>query len=247
MNGSRAALLLAGLFATTVLAVGSDWAHGPALIAGLQARADAALLASGAAGVRAEFRTGNGWLTRHPHLLGGEALDPVLRATAARAVAAVPGVGGVQWAAPPVVAVSGSPGSRADPDCAQHVAAILKTRSIRFAEGQAAIDADSAALLDEVAAALRPCSGGIVAVIGHTDAQGNEAANAALALERARAVREALVLRGIPRSGLRARGLGSAQPLTGLDAGDPANRRIEFTLISPAPQPATPVDLPDGG
>lgn len=243
MSQAPVPLLLAGLFATTVLAVGSDWAHGPGLIARLQAEADVALAATGARGVRSEFRTGNGWLTRHPRLLGGEGLDPALRAAAARAVAAVPGVSGVQWASTP--AASASP--RGEGDCAQHVAAILKTRSIRFAEGQAAIDADSAELLDEVAAALRPCSGGIVAVIGHTDAQGDEAANAALSLERARAVREALVLRGIARTDLRARGLGSAQPLSGLDASDPANRRIEFSLVSPAPQPATPVDLPDGG
>ena len=133
------------------------------------------------------------------------------------------------------------------PDCASDVAAILKTRTIRFAEGSARIDADSAELLDEVAAALRPCQGGIVAVEGHTNAQGPEPANVALSLERARAVREALIARGIARQDLRARGLGSARPLTGLEAADPANRRIEFFVISPAPLKATPVDQPDAG
>lgn len=243
VTAPRLSLLLAGAFAIAVIAVASDWAHGPALIARLQARADGALAAAGAPSVKAEFRTANGWLTRHPWLSGGDGLDPAQRARAARAVAVLPGVGGVQWRADPARAQAADRPA----DCAQDVAAILKTRSIRFAEASARIDADSGELLDEVAGALRPCVGGIVAIEGHTDARGDEAANVELSLERARAVREALVARGLSRSDLRARGLGSARPLPGLTADDPANRRIEFSVISPAPLKATLVDQPGGG
>ena len=243
MAAPRLILPLAGAFATAVIAVAGTWAHGPALIARLETRSAEALARAGAPAVQAEFITAGGWLTRHPTLSGGAGLGDAQRLAAAQAVAAVPGVGGVQWRRE---AARGA-ALAAAPDCTSDVAAILKTRTIRFAEGSARIDADSAELLDEVAAALRPCRGGIVAVEGHTDAQGSEPDNVALSLERARAVREALIARGIARDDLRARGLGSARPLTGLEAADPANRRIEFFVISPAPQKATPVDQPDAG
>ena len=54
---------------------------------------------------------------------------------------------------------------------------LLDARTIRFAEGSAALEPASDAVLDEVAAALRPCRGSIVAVIGHTDAGGDARAN----------------------------------------------------------------------
>lgn len=128
--------------------------------------------------------------------------------------------------------------------CQHAVEGILKTRTIRFQEGSAALDPASAALLDEVATALRPCAGSRIAITGHTDAHGDEAANVALSLERARTVREALIARGIARIDLRARGLGSAQPVDGLDPADPANRRIEFSVLTPARLQPTPIDTP---
>jgi OOP family OmpA-OmpF porin len=57
-------------------------------------------------------------------------------------------------------------------------------------------------------------------------------------------VRSALVARGIPADGLRAAGLGAAKPVAGLDPGDPANRRIEFSVIFSAPVKPTPIDTP---
>lgn len=124
---------------------------------------------------------------------------------------------------------------------------ILRTRSIRFAEASAAIDPASGELLDEVAAALRPCGGSIIAITGHTNAQGDEAANLALSSERAVAVRNALAVRGIDMAGLRARGLGSQQTVPGLDPADPANRRIEFSVIAPVSLEPTVVDTPGPG
>ena len=132
-------------------------------------------------------------------------------------------------------------------DCQNHVEAILHTRSIRFAESSAAIDPTSSGLLDEVAAALRPCAGSITAITGHTDAKGDEATNLALSVARAQAVRNALAARGIDMAGLRARGLGSARPVRGLDPTDPANRRIEFSVIAPVSLEPTPVDTPGAG
>ena len=109
---------------------------------------------------------------------------------------------------------------------------------------ESAIDRASQQLLDEVAAALRPCLGSIIAITGHTDSSGTEPGNLALSRERAEAVRQALIARGIPGDGLRARGFGSSEPVEGLAPADPANRRIEFSVIATEPLEIAPVDVP---
>lgn len=244
MTAHRSALIVAGAAATVVLAVASEMAHGPRFVAGLEARAGEILAGQG---LHADFRTGPGWLTRHPTLSGGEGLSDDARARAAAAVAALPGVGGVDWAPS-----ASRRRAEAAPDapvihCQSEVEAILKARSLRFAEASAALDPASDAVLDEVAAALKPCAGSIVAISGHTDGAGDEAANLALSAARAGAVRDALQRRGIPAGGLRARGYGSARPLEGLAPDDPANRRIEFSVITTVPLLPTPVDTPGAG
>jgi OOP family OmpA-OmpF porin len=102
-------------------------------------------------------------------------------------------------------------------------------------------------VLDEVADALSPCVGSIIAVTGHTDGNGDTDANLALSRARAEAVRWALVGRGIPADGLRAAGYGSERPIEGLAPVDPANRRIEFSVIEAMPLQPTPVDMPGPG
>jgi OOP family OmpA-OmpF porin len=128
--------------------------------------------------------------------------------------------------------------------CQEDVEALLRARTIRFEEASARIDAASSDLIDEVAEALRPCLGSTIAITGHTDVSGPEPGNLALSSERAEAVRRALRQRGIPADGLRARGVGSREPVEGLDPADPANRRIEFSVIATEPINPTPVDTP---
>lgn len=124
------------------------------------------------------------------------------------------------------------------------MAGLLRARTIRFEEGSARIDATSSELIDEVANALRPCLGSIIAITGHTDATGPEAGNLSLSRLRANAVRDALISRGIPGDGLRARGVGSRIPVEGLEPTDPANRRIDFSVVATEPVRPTPVDTP---
>ena len=69
-------------------------------------------------------------------------------------------------------------------------------------------------------------------------------AGSSLSMDRARVVREALISRGIPRESLRARGYGSSRPVASLTAEDPADRRIEFSVIRMEPLTPTPVDTP---
>lgn len=242
VTASPLPLFAAGAAAVAALALAAHFASSPRLAAGLEAEARAALAGSG---VAARFRTGGGWLSRHPRLSGGEGLDPAARREIAERIAALPGVGGLSWTGAAHRAAAGE--ALAGMRCRDQIDAILEARSIRFAEGSAALEPASEAVLDEIAAALRPCRGSIIAVIGHTDAAGDASANLTLSLDRARAVREALIARGIERAALRARGEGAYRPREGLAPADPANRRIEFTVIFAAPLEPTPVDTPGAG
>jgi OmpA-OmpF porin, OOP family len=238
------ALIAAGATASMLLALASGLATGPAFVIGLESRAQSRLEGSG---VTASFRDSRGWLTRHPTLSGGDALHDTRRAALASAVAALPGIGGARWAyRPRPVTASGAEKPPAL-HCQEGVDGVLKARTIRFAEASAAIDPTSEAVLDEVAAALKPCLGSVIAITGHTDAAGDEAPNLALSQQRAESVRAGLIVRGIPAGGLRARGLGSAQPQPDLDPADPANRRIEFDVLTITPPRPTPVDTPGAG
>lgn len=242
--GPLPVLLAGGVLAMALGAVVGQGA-GARLVAPLQAGAAHALVQAGGQGVEARFLGPQGWYTRHPLLLDGARLSVAARERVARAVAAVPGVGGVHWQTPARGAAADEPNPLLA--CQTQVEAMLRSRSIRFREASAAIDPASRDLLDEVADALRPCAGSIIAITGYTDAKGNEAANLALSQARAIAVRNALGARGIDLAGLRARGLGSARPLPGLEDTDPANRRIEFSLIAPVSLEPTVVDAPGSG
>jgi len=243
LSGQARLAVLVGALLVMATAVAGARVTGPGLIGRLQAGADAAIAKAGGAPVRVAFTSPTGMVSRHPILSGGEGLSDGVRAEIARAVAGVPGVGGVRWA--DGAALSRGMDVAPQPvECEADVATLLRAQTIRFEEGSARIDATSRSLVDEVADALRPCLGSIIAITGHTDASGSEPSNLVLSFERAEAVVVELIARGIPADGLRVRGLGSRQPLAGLEATDPANRRIEFSVVATdAPQP-TPVDTP---
>jgi OOP family OmpA-OmpF porin len=221
-------MIVAGAALCVVLSFAFTRARGGVFIADLRQQAYSARDVAGGKDVNLAFRDRYGWLTRHPVLSGGKGLDPV---------SDVPGIGGVSWAGE-------SDAQASSAHCQDDVERILETRTIRFGEASTRLDPSSGRLLDEVARALRPCVGSLIAVTGHTDAGGIPKVNVALSLARAEAVRSALVARGIPADGLRASGLGAAKPVEGLDPRDPANRRIEFSVIFSAPVKPTPIDTP---
>ncbi len=237
MNPRRASMIVAGAALCVVLSFAATRFCGGAFIADLQGQAQAARDVAGGQGVTLAFRDRYGWLTRHPVLSGGKGLDAATRKRVAAAVSEVPGIGGISWAQEGDARASSL-------HCQDDVERILETRTIRFGEASTQLDPASGKLLDEVARSLRPCVGSVIAVTGHTDAGGNAKVNVALSLARAEAVRSALVARGIPGEGLRATGLGAAKPVEGLDPRDPANRRIEFSVLYTAPVTPTPIDTP---
>jgi len=67
-----------------------------------------------------------------------------------------------------------------------------------------------------------------VMVRGHTDATGDTAYNQTLSEQRARAVREFLISRGVPAGRLNVDGRGETALLTGEQPDSPRNRRVEF-------------------
>jgi outer membrane protein OmpA-like peptidoglycan-associated protein len=103
-----------------------------------------------------------------------------------------------------------------------------------FATGSAQLAPGGDAALAALAAYLAEHPSRRVALVGHTDAQGPLDANIALSKRRAQAVADRLVEEhGVPRSQLRAEGMGWLAPLaTNLTPeGREANRRVEAVVL----------------
>ena len=233
-----------GLVLVMSLALAGGKQTGPVLAGELSRKADAVIADAGMADrITASFITPRGWPSRHPVLHASDNATTAQRDRIAHAVAAIPGVAGVRWTDSGVVN-EGTEVPRNPRHCQDEVAALLDARTIRFEESSAVIDRASGELIGEVADTLRPCLGSIIAITGHTDSSGSEATNMALSRERADAVRDALIARGIPEDGLRSQGYGSTRPIEGLPADDPSNRRIEFQVIAVEPIVPTPIDTP---
>ncbi len=101
-----------------------------------------------------------------------------------------------------------------------------------FAPGRAELSADAGAQLDEAAAFLAAAPGRRARIEGHTDSRGSANLNQALSQQRAEAVRDALVARGVEAARLVAVGRGSDRPIATNDTpeGRARNRRVEIVL-----------------
>lgn len=101
-----------------------------------------------------------------------------------------------------------------------------------FGSGQAQLTAGAAASVRALGTYLSALGRGPVRVLGHTDSQGEDAANRALSKRRADAVRAGLVEAGLRRDQVTAEGVGEAAPvadnLTG--SGRARNRRVEVVV-----------------
>jgi outer membrane protein OmpA-like peptidoglycan-associated protein len=122
-------------------------------------------------------------------------------------------------------------------DCQVAMARVLASKQIRFKLASAELDPASVPLLDQLYGLSRRCPEARMRVEGHTDAQGDAAANLRLSQRRAQAVVAALAQRGLPASRLQAQGFGEDRLL---DPGSTPeaherNRRIEFHLAPKAP------------
>jgi outer membrane protein OmpA-like peptidoglycan-associated protein len=104
---------------------------------------------------------------------------------------------------------------------------------ITFATGQAAIQPQYRATLDQVADVLRQYNQTLVDVYGHTDSDGSDAYNQGLSERRAASVADYLSMRGVESARLATRGFGETQPIAGNDTpeGKAENRRVEVKIV----------------
>jgi OmpA-OmpF porin, OOP family len=116
--------------------------------------------------------------------------------------------------------------------CQQLFSELLAKGTIRFESGRSNLDLDSAGLLDHLTEVALRCPTTNIEVAGHTDTDGDNAANQVLSEKRAQAVVEYLVKAGLPASRFTAIGYGSIQPVAVNDTeeGKARNRRIEFVV-----------------
>lgn len=101
-----------------------------------------------------------------------------------------------------------------------------------FASGQAQLTKAAAASIRALGTYLSAVPGGPVQVLGHTDSQGEDAANQALSERRAQQVRATLVEAGLARARVEAQGRGEGEPLADntTAAGRAKNRRVEIVV-----------------
>lgn len=127
--------------------------------------------------------------------------------------------------------------------CTAQAGDILEKAKINFVTGSARLGARSVRAVNALASVLRSCTaeGGLTLELGgHTDNTGDPAANMVLSAERAQAVRDALVARGIAPEAVTAAGFGASQPIADntTEEGRAANRRTTITWSTDAVIPA---------
>lgn len=136
--------------------------------------------------------------------------------------------------APKVVEAAPAPASSplTTEDCEVAMARVVDKSQIRFKVSSAEIEPASRPILKELHDLSMRCPQARVRVEGHTDANGDAAANMRLSQRRAQAVVQALVKEGVPAARLQAQGFGETHLLdqgTTPEAHE-RNRRIEFHL-----------------
>lgn len=124
---------------------------------------------------------------------------------------------------------------------------IVRLSGNAFATGSAALSPPARAELRVLATVLAGYPGHIISVEGHTDAVGDAAANQRLSLERAGAVRAALIVEGVDPLWSGVRGYGADRPAASNStaSGRAANRRVDIH-ITKARCPSPPRPTADG-
>ena len=110
----------------------------------------------------------------------------------------------------------------------------LSTNAILFESGSDVLKDSSFGVIRELVEVLKKNPDVNIKIIGHTDADGDEAVNVTLSRKRANAVKKAMTLQyGIDTSRIQTDGLGERQPIASNNTteGKALNRRVEFIKI----------------
>jgi len=111
---------------------------------------------------------------------------------------------------------------------------VLTVGDVLFAPGKADIGAGAQRSIDKLAEFLKAYPKRNVLIEGHTDNLGDEAFNVKLSQQRADAVRDLLVARGISPQRIQTKGYGPRFPVVDNDsaAGRQQNRRVEVLVLN---------------
>lgn len=113
-------------------------------------------------------------------------------------------------------------------------ATAFKLDKVYFNLGQAVVLQESQEQLNNLAEYLRENPELKIQIEGHTDNQGDPAANQKLSLDRAFNVRQYLIDKGVDGKRIRFRGYGSTQPVSPNDTEEnrSRNRRVEYKIVN---------------
>ncbi len=130
--------------------------------------------------------------------------------------------------------VAGTKENKGCPAIKREIRNLLKKamQGIQFETGKATIKKKSYPILNKIASTFIANPTYIVEVQGHTDHVGNDDYNLRLSDDRANAVRDYLIAKGVPASQLTAKGYGETTPIADNNtaAGRALNRRVEFAI-----------------
>jgi outer membrane protein OmpA-like peptidoglycan-associated protein len=104
--------------------------------------------------------------------------------------------------------------------------------NLTFDHGGATIGPNAAKGVDDLAAMLQAYPSAHVRVMGHADATGSDAANQALSESRAKAIKDALVAKGIAPDRIETAGEGARRSVPGADPESAVNRRAVVVLLN---------------
>jgi outer membrane protein OmpA-like peptidoglycan-associated protein len=137
----------------------------------------------------------------------------------------------------PTARTGGAPGLRSAGGAVEASEAVARRSNlfVTFRLGSAELEPTAIKSIDTVVMAMKDAAASgkskRLRIAGHTDATGDDTVNTQLSADRAAAVRQALLDRGIPADMLEAQGFGSAQPIDGYAPTHGINRRVEAVVI----------------
>ncbi len=119
---------------------------------------------------------------------------------------------------------------------------MLTMPDVMFATNQATLTPGAMLSIDKLADILKQNPNETVYIEGHTDNTGSAEYNRRLSAERADAVRDALIQRGVSADRIMAQGFGESFPVTSNDtqAGRQMNRRVDIVITGNARALTTP-------
>ena len=130
--------------------------------------------------------------------------------------------------------VPGVKANKGCPEIKREIRQLLKKamQGIEFETGKSRILPVSYPILDEIAKQFIENPSFVIEVQGHTDNTGKAALNKALSQDRAEAVRNYLIQKGVPAERMTAKGYGPDRPIADnkTKAGRAKNRRVEFDI-----------------